>query len=166
MADPHEMIVYKNFFIELKIPYSAVRNEQLQIRAIIHNYTRQKQKVNRHSRSGAVGLSDEVTLFPHQVRVEFTETEHICSSASRKGRYLTEVEVDAMSSRNVPYVIIPLELGNHWIEAKAAAYDSFYTDGMRKILKVVVRLKVVIACRHTGGGVAHFTDFFLSLSPV
>lgn len=49
MADPHEMIVYKNFFIELKIPYSAVRNEQLQIRAIVHNYTRKKQKVKDQS---------------------------------------------------------------------------------------------------------------------
>ncbi|XP_057187930.1 complement C3-like [Triplophysa rosa] len=115
VADPLEMIVYKNFFIELKIPYSAVRNEQLQIRAIIHNYTKKKQKV----------------------RVEFTETEHICSSASGKGAYLTDVEVDTMSSRSVPYVIIPLELGNHWIEAKAAAYDSVQNDGVRKILKVV-----------------------------
>ncbi|XP_056621692.1 complement C3-like isoform X2 [Triplophysa dalaica] len=115
VADPYEMIVYKNFFIELKIPFSAVRNEQLQIRAIIHNYTRKKQKV----------------------RVEFTETEHICSSASEKGSYMTDVEVDAMSSRSVPYVIIPLDLGNHWIEAKAVAYDSAQTDGVRKILKVV-----------------------------
>lgn len=43
-----------------------------------------------------------------------------------------------MSSRSVPYVIIPLELGDHWIEVKAAAYDSVYSDGVRKILKVVV----------------------------
>ncbi|KAL0202473.1 hypothetical protein M9458_000491, partial [Cirrhinus mrigala] len=70
-------------------------------------------------------------------RLEFKETEHICSSASKKGTYLTEVEVESMSSRSVPHVIIPLELGNHWIEVKAAAYDSVYSDGVRKILKVV-----------------------------
>lgn len=46
-----------------------------------------------------------------------------------------------MSSRSIPHVIIPLELGNHWIEVKAAAYDSVYTDGVKKILKVVVSVK-------------------------
>lgn len=66
------------------------------------------------------------------------ETEHICSSASKKGSYQIEVEVESMSSRSIPYVIIPLELGNHWIDVKAAVYDSVYTDGVRKILKVVV----------------------------
>nr|XP_055060094.1 complement component c3a, duplicate 6 [Misgurnus anguillicaudatus] len=115
VADPHEMIVYKRFFIELKVPYSAVRNEQLQIRAIIHNYTKKKLKV----------------------RVEFAETEHICSAASRKGTYMKEIEVDSMTSVSVPHVVIPLELGNHWIDVKAAAYDSVHTDGVKKILKVV-----------------------------
>uniref|UniRef100_A0A8C1Q2Z2 Complement component c3a, duplicate 6 n=1 Tax=Cyprinus carpio TaxID=7962 RepID=A0A8C1Q2Z2_CYPCA len=111
VADPYEMIVYKRFFIDLKVPYSAIRNEQLQIRAILHNYTKKK--------------------------IRFMETEHICSSASKKGMYQTEVEVESMSSRSIPHVIIPLELGNHWIEVKAAAYDSVYTDGVKKILKVV-----------------------------
>uniref|UniRef100_A0A671NXC1 Complement C3-like n=1 Tax=Sinocyclocheilus anshuiensis TaxID=1608454 RepID=A0A671NXC1_9TELE len=116
VADPYEMIVYKRFFIDLKVPYSAIRNEQLQIRAILHNYTKKKIRA----------------------RLEFMETEHICSSASKKGMYQTEVEVESMSSRSIPHVIIPLELGNHWIEVKAAAYDSVYSDGVRKILKVVV----------------------------
>ncbi|XDV16017.1 hypothetical protein PO909_015910, partial [Leuciscus waleckii] len=114
VADPYEMIVYKRFFIDLKVPFSAVRNEQIQIRAILHNYTKKKIRA----------------------RLEFMETEHICSSASRKGSYQTEVEVESMSSRSVPYVIIPLELGNHWIDVKAAAYDSVYSDGVRKILRV------------------------------
>ncbi|XP_067296791.1 complement component c3a, duplicate 6 [Pseudorasbora parva] len=115
VADPYEMIVYKRFFIDLKVPFSAVRNEQLQVRAILHNYTKKKIRA----------------------RLEFMDTEHICSSASRKGSYQTEVEVESMSSRSVPYVIIPLELGNHWIEVKAAAFDSVYSDGVKKILKVV-----------------------------
>ncbi|KAG1955857.1 complement C3-like [Pimephales promelas] len=115
VADPYEMIVYKRFFIDLKVPFSAVRNEQLQIRVILHNYTKKKIRA----------------------RLEFTDTEHICSSASTKGSYQTEVEVESMSSRSVPYVIIPLELGSHWIEVKAAAYDSVYSDGVRKILRVV-----------------------------
>ncbi len=45
MAEPKEMIVFKDFFIDLKMPYSVVRGEQLEIKAIIHNYTPKKQKV-------------------------------------------------------------------------------------------------------------------------
>ncbi|XP_073670391.1 complement C3-like isoform X2 [Paramisgurnus dabryanus] len=115
VADPQEMIVFKIFFIDLKMPYTAVRNEQLEIKAIIHNYTPQKMKV----------------------RVEFMETESVCSSASKKRKYRQVVEVDRFSTRSVPFVIIPMELGNHQIEVKAAAYDSVNTDGVRKTLKVV-----------------------------
>lgn len=45
MADVNEMIVMKDFFIDLKIPYSAVRNEQIEIKAIIHNLYGRKVKV-------------------------------------------------------------------------------------------------------------------------
>lgn len=38
MANPLEVIVQKLFFIDLRLPYSAVRGEQLEIKAIIHNY--------------------------------------------------------------------------------------------------------------------------------
>uniref|UniRef100_A0A673LGU4 Complement C3-like n=1 Tax=Sinocyclocheilus rhinocerous TaxID=307959 RepID=A0A673LGU4_9TELE len=113
VAEPEEMVVFKSFFIDLKIPYSAVRGEQLEIKAIIHNYTPKKQKV----------------------RVEFMETEDVCSSASKKGKYRTTVSVDKGSSTAVSYVIIPMTLGNHDIEVKASAYDL--SDGVRKPLKVV-----------------------------
>ncbi|KAI4889080.1 hypothetical protein NFI96_023395, partial [Prochilodus magdalenae] len=115
VADPYEMIVRKDFFLDLKLPYSAVRNEQLEIKAILHNFSDKK----------------------HKVRVEFTETEHVCSSASRKGKFRTTVNVEPKSSRSISYIIIPMELGNHWVEVKAAAFDSTLTDGIRKALKVV-----------------------------
>uniref|UniRef100_A0A673L9Z4 NTR domain-containing protein n=1 Tax=Sinocyclocheilus rhinocerous TaxID=307959 RepID=A0A673L9Z4_9TELE len=69
------------------------------------------------------------------VRVEFMETEDVCSSASKKGKYRTTVSVDKGSSIAVSYVIIPMTLGNHVIEVKASAYD--FSDGVRKPLKVV-----------------------------
>uniref|UniRef100_A0AAR2JA15 Anaphylatoxin-like domain-containing protein n=1 Tax=Pygocentrus nattereri TaxID=42514 RepID=A0AAR2JA15_PYGNA len=121
VADPYEMVVKKDFFLDLKLPYSAVRNEQLEIKAVLHNFSSKK----------------------HKVRVEFIETEHVCSSASKKGRYRTMVNVDAQSSRSISYIIIPMELGNHWIEVKAAAFDSTLTDGVRKALKVVVSVSGV-----------------------
>ncbi|XP_050968697.1 complement C3-like [Labeo rohita] len=115
VAESKEMVVSKSFFVDLKMPYSAVRGEQLEIKAIIHNYTPRKQKV----------------------RVEFMETEDVCSSASKKGKYRMMVNVDKDSSISVPYVIIPMTLGNHMTEVKASAYDAVYTDGVRKTLKVV-----------------------------
>ncbi|XP_059409014.1 complement C3-like [Carassius carassius] len=115
VAEPEEMVVFKHLFIDLKMPYSAVRGEQLEIRAIIHNYTPKKQKV----------------------RVEFMETEDVCSFASKKGKYRTTISVEKDSSTSVSYVIIPMTLGNHMIEVKASAYDAIYSDGVRKPLKVV-----------------------------
>ncbi|KTF81587.1 hypothetical protein cypCar_00030779 [Cyprinus carpio] len=44
VADPFEIPVKKDFFISLKMPYSAVRNEQLEIKAVLHNYGNQKLK--------------------------------------------------------------------------------------------------------------------------
>lgn len=39
VAEPLEVIVRKEFFIDLKLPYPAVRGEQLEIKAILHNYS-------------------------------------------------------------------------------------------------------------------------------
>lgn len=38
MNDDLEILVQKTFFIDLRLPYSAVRGEQLEIKAILHNY--------------------------------------------------------------------------------------------------------------------------------
>ncbi|XP_067296777.1 complement C3-like [Pseudorasbora parva] len=114
VAEPEEIVVSKSFFIDLKIPYSAVRGEQLEIKAIIHNYTPNDLK---------------------RVRVEFMETADVCSSASKKGKHRIMVNVDKGSSVAVSYVIIPMTLGDHDIEVKAAKSD--YEDGVKKTLKVV-----------------------------
>lgn len=38
MADPYEIRVMQDFFIDLRLPYSVVRNEQVEIRAVLYNY--------------------------------------------------------------------------------------------------------------------------------
>uniref|UniRef100_A0A8C9U6F4 Complement C3 n=1 Tax=Scleropages formosus TaxID=113540 RepID=A0A8C9U6F4_SCLFO len=119
MADPFEMTVMKNFFIDLKLPYSAVRNEQLEIKAVLYNYVEDNLKV----------------------RVDLMETENVCSAASKKRRYREEVEVPPMSSVSVPFVIIPMAIGEHSIEVNATIYDSDITDGVKKNLRVVVNGK-------------------------
>ncbi|XP_067260267.1 complement C3-like [Chanodichthys erythropterus] len=114
VAEPVEIVVFKPFFIDLKMPYSAVRGEQLEIKAIIHNYT----------------PSDL-----DKVYVEFMKTEGVCSSASKKGKYRKTVKVGEDSSIAVSYVIVPMTLGDHHIEVKAAT--NIHTDAVRKTLKVV-----------------------------
>uniref|UniRef100_A0A673LAC0 NTR domain-containing protein n=1 Tax=Sinocyclocheilus rhinocerous TaxID=307959 RepID=A0A673LAC0_9TELE len=86
-------------------------------------------------KSNAFLLGRKFPLDIEAVRVEFMETEDVCSSASKKGKYRTTVSVEKGSSIAVSYVIIPMTLVNHMIEVKAAAYD--FSDGVRKPLKVV-----------------------------
>ncbi|KAI5623488.1 complement component c3a precursor [Silurus asotus] len=113
VADPFEITVAKEFFVDLKLPYSAVHNEQVEIKAILYNFSKKRQ----------------------MVRVEFFETENICSTASKKEKYRTIVNVDPNSSRSVPFVFIPMKIGEHHIEVQAAS--SSYHDGVRRTLKVV-----------------------------
>uniref|UniRef100_A0A8B9JN47 Complement component c3a, duplicate 1 n=1 Tax=Astyanax mexicanus TaxID=7994 RepID=A0A8B9JN47_ASTMX len=101
----------------LKLPYSAVRNEQLEIKAVLHNYSNKKRE---------------------KVLVVFRETKDVCSAASKKGKYRTTVSIDAMSSRSISYFIIPMKLGNFEIEVKAVSIDSGYGEAVKKQLKVVI----------------------------
>ncbi|XP_056621769.1 complement C3-like isoform X2 [Triplophysa dalaica] len=114
VADPLEIINFVEFFIDLKVPYSAVRSEQIEIKAVIHNHTKRKLK---------------------KVRVNLIETPDVCSAASKKGKYQTLVEVDSHSTRAVSFVIIPMKLGDVSIEVMAESFD--FADRVRKSIKVV-----------------------------
>ncbi|XP_072347058.1 complement C3-like [Scyliorhinus torazame] len=115
VAQPYELVVQKDFFIDLRLPYSVIRNEQVEIRAILYNY-------------------DEGEI---QVRVEFPYNENLCSSAKQTQRYRQQVTVPGKGSVAVPYVIVPLIIGEIDIEVKASVYDKLVTDGVRKPLLVV-----------------------------
>ncbi|KAM6294075.1 venom factor-like [Aegotheles albertisi] len=115
VADPYEIVVMKNFFIDLRLPYSVVRNEQVEIRAILYNYELQ-----------------EIT-----VRVELMYNPAVCSASTSKARYQQIIKVKPKSSWAVPFVIVPLQLGQHDIEVKAAVRGKPWGDGIKKKLKVV-----------------------------
>lgn len=38
VAQPYNFRAWKRFFVDLKLPYSVARNEQVEIKAVIHNY--------------------------------------------------------------------------------------------------------------------------------
>ncbi|KAM6938799.1 complement C3-like [Lycodopsis pacificus] len=115
VGEPFEVIVQKEFFIDLKLPYSAVRGEQLEVKAILHNYS-----------------PDFAT-----VRVDLIEEEDVCSAASKRGKYRQEVVIGAETTRSVPFVIIPMKTGQYRIGVKAAVKDSSVRDGIIKMLRVV-----------------------------
>ncbi|NWS78397.1 VCO31 factor, partial [Crotophaga sulcirostris] len=115
VADPYEITVMKDFFIDLRLPYSVVRNEQVEIRAILYNYR-----------------THDIT-----VRVELMYNPAVCSASTSKARYQQILKLKPQSSWAVPFVIVPLHLGLHDIEVKAAVRGSFVADGVKKKLKVV-----------------------------
>ncbi|XP_033029305.1 A.superbus venom factor 1-like isoform X1 [Lacerta agilis] len=114
VADPYEITVRKDFFIDLRLPYSVVRNEQVEIRAVLYNYRRRDLKV----------------------RVELIHNPAFCSASTAKEKYQQMLTIKGQSSRAVPFVVIPLKLGHHDIEVKAAALGGA-ADGVKKKLKVV-----------------------------
>ncbi|XP_041032858.1 complement C3-like [Carcharodon carcharias] len=118
VAQPYELTVQKDFFIDLRLPFSVVRNEQVEIRAILYNY-------------------DEDDI---RVRVEFPYKENLCSGAKQTQKFRKEVTVPGKGSVAVPYVIVPLTIGEIDIEVKASVYDRLVTDGVRKSLLVILIL--------------------------
>uniref|UniRef100_A0A3Q1ETH9 Complement C3-like n=1 Tax=Acanthochromis polyacanthus TaxID=80966 RepID=A0A3Q1ETH9_9TELE len=115
VADPLEIVVRKKFFIDLRLPYSAVRGEQLEIKAVLHNYT-----------------PGNIT-----VRVDLKEETDLCSAAYKHGKFRQEVKVEPKTTRAVPFIIIPMKNGKFPIQVKAAVRETFLNDGITKMLLVV-----------------------------
>ncbi|XP_015667008.1 venom factor [Protobothrops mucrosquamatus] len=115
VAEPYEITVMKDFFIDLRLPYSVVKNEQVEVRAILYNY-----------------VDDDI-----DVRVELLHNPAFCSVSTETQRYRTQVKIKALSSWAVPFVIVPLQQGLHDIEVRASVRGQLASDGVKKKLKVV-----------------------------
>uniref|UniRef100_A0A8C5LL32 Complement C3 n=1 Tax=Jaculus jaculus TaxID=51337 RepID=A0A8C5LL32_JACJA len=129
VAHPYEITVMQDFFIDLRLPYSVVRNEQVEVRAVLFNYR------------------EDESL---RVRVELLHNPAFCSLATAKRRHYQTVVIPPKSSVPVPYVIVPLKTGLQEVEVKAAVYNHFISDGVKKTLKVVpegIRVNKTVAVR-------------------
>ncbi|XP_075871782.1 complement C3-like isoform X2 [Nelusetta ayraudi] len=115
VAEPYNVWAWKRFFVDLRLPYSVARNEQVEIKAVIHNY----------------GYDDM------HVRVVLMRTERMCSVAF-KDRHTQEVTVPAGSSVAVPYTIVPLAVGMLPLEVMVLGRDLTGADGVKKELRVVM----------------------------
>ncbi|TWW59602.1 Complement C3 [Takifugu flavidus] len=115
IAEPLEVIVRKDFFLDVKLPYFAVRGEQLQIKVLIYNYSPN----------------------PATVVVDLFEQQDLCSAAFKRGKHRQAVHVGRKTSLSVPFIVIPMKEGQYPIEVKAAVKDSMLSDGIKKTLRVV-----------------------------
>ncbi|XP_072458556.1 venom factor-like isoform X2 [Notamacropus eugenii] len=114
ISEPLEMTVRKTFFVDLKLPFSVVRNEQVQIQAILYNYM--KRTV--------------------QVRVEFPYKKALCSKASKTRSFFQRVSVPPASSRVVLFTVMPVEPGNVDVEVTVQGFGVW--DQVKKTLFVRV----------------------------
>lgn len=114
VARPLEILVRKELFIQLHMPYSVIRKEQVEIVATIFNYSPQDQ----------------------QVRVFLRTTEKVCSEGN-PNEYSAEkrIKVTRNNASSITYVVIGLEVGEHPITV--AAVYSGTSDAVEKILRVV-----------------------------
>ncbi|XP_070684604.1 venom factor-like [Pempheris klunzingeri] len=115
IAEPYNIRAWKHFFVDLRLPYSVARNEQIEIKAVVHNY----------------GYEDL------HVRVVLMKTEGICSIAF-KDRHTQEVTLAAGSSVAVPYTIVPLVVGKLPLEVMVVERDNRGADRIQKLLRVVL----------------------------
>ncbi|XP_053275525.1 complement C3 [Pleuronectes platessa] len=115
VAEPYNIRAWKRFFVDLKLPYSVARNEQVEIKAVIHNY----------------GYDDL------HVRVVLMKTEDMCSIAF-KDRHTQELTLPAGTSKAVPYTIVPLVVGKLPLEVMVVGRDMMGGDRIQKFLRVVL----------------------------
>uniref|UniRef100_A0A8C9AIU8 Complement C3 n=1 Tax=Prolemur simus TaxID=1328070 RepID=A0A8C9AIU8_PROSS len=112
VSDPFELTVMKSFFVDLKLPPSVVRNEQVQIQAVLYNFRDRQVKV----------------------RVELPYKEPLCSASKPGAPSRQVVVVPPTSSKMVPFVLLPLEIGKVDVEVKAVGYGV--QDHVKKTLLV------------------------------
>ncbi|KAK5898792.1 hypothetical protein CesoFtcFv8_008337 [Champsocephalus esox] len=115
VAKPYNVKAWQPFFVDLKLPYSVARNEQVEIKAVVHNYG-----------NGEL-----------HVRVVLMKTEGMCSIAF-KDRHTQEVTLAAGASVALPYTIVPLVVGKLPLEVMVVARDAMGGDRIRKLLNVVM----------------------------
>ncbi|XP_038554280.1 venom factor-like [Micropterus salmoides] len=145
VAEPYNVRAWKRFFVDLKLPYSVAKNEQVEIKAVIHNYGYDELHVRvvlmKTEGMCSIAFKDrhtqEVTLSAGSSVVVLMKTEGMCSIAF-KDRHTQEVTLSAGSSVVVPYTIVPLVVGKLPLEVMVVGRDMMGGDRIQKHLRVVV----------------------------
>ncbi|XP_073496915.1 complement C5-like [Phyllobates terribilis] len=118
VADPVQITVYKDLFIDVQLPYSVIRGEQVEIQVIVYNYQNSKVKD-----CISVSVGKEICL------VTELKTEHRGKSKDCSEEFKPEVP------RVFTYNILPLALGLHTINFTLNV--QFNSEKIVKTLRVV-----------------------------
>uniref|UniRef100_A0A8C7U7L7 Complement component 4 n=1 Tax=Oncorhynchus mykiss TaxID=8022 RepID=A0A8C7U7L7_ONCMY len=96
IAEPKPLVVFQDFFVSLRLPYSVKRNEQLQVKAVVYNYRTDSMEVT----------------------VELAWVEGLCSAGGDRGDKEV-VTVPGKSAVPVYFTVVPLVIGNIPIQVEA-----------------------------------------------
>lgn len=114
VADPKSVVSFQNVFLQLNLPYSVVRNEQVELQAVVFNYGQ---------------LKLPVTVYMYGVK-------DICSGAQEGEKSERKrIYVEPHSSSSVSFPIIPLKAGEYNIRVTALSPRG--SDVIVKKLNVV-----------------------------
>lgn len=113
VAPPLLVTAFRHFFVQLDLPYSVVRLEQVEARATIYNYLPRTLKV----------------------RIALESDEGICYSGEPgKMTELVRLEVPPNDAGSAYFPIVPLEIGEFSI--RAMAFSPWGQDAVEKTLRV------------------------------
>ncbi|XP_062845847.1 complement C3-like [Trichomycterus rosablanca] len=115
VAEPFNVRSWKPFFVDLRLPRTAARNEHVEIKVVVHNH-----------------LNENL-----QVLVVLARTEDMCSAAFSED-HKQQVLVGARSSIFLHYIVIPLRAGELPLQVTAYSRHMTGQDAIRKPLRVVV----------------------------
>ncbi|MBN3323245.1 CO4 protein, partial [Atractosteus spatula] len=116
VAEPLHVQVFKELFVSLRLPYSVRRHEQLEIRAIIYNYSDRSAKLSVHMK-GVEGL---------------------CSPGTSSVKSHEQVTVGNNSAQTVSFSVVPMVTGE--IPITLVVFDpemEMTLDSIEKTLHVV-----------------------------
>lgn len=110
---PMEIVSFKKFFIEVNVPYSVIKKEQVEIPVTVYNYDRESVKA----------------------KVVLIGTANICSGA-RLGQHseVRTLDIPAGRGRTATFPVVPLASGQQEIHVKAVS--RLGSDGVKVKLNV------------------------------
>ncbi|XP_053329516.1 complement C5 [Spea bombifrons] len=119
VADPLSILVWKDLFVDVQLPYSVVRGEQVQLKVVVYNY---KNSDVKGCVSATVGK--EICLYSEP-----------SSGRSKSQKTCYQETIGGGSLKTFIFNVLPLELGLHNINFTLAS--QFHSEILVKTLRVV-----------------------------
>ncbi|KAG8518805.1 Complement C5 [Galemys pyrenaicus] len=121
VADTLKVKVFKDVFLEMHIPYSVVRGEQIQLKGTVYNYRTsgmQPEGIKRESYAGATldpkgiyGAATRQKEFPYRIPIDLVPKTKVKRIVSIKGMLLGEVMSAVLNQEGVE-ILTHLPKGN------------------------------------------------------